>query len=81
MHTTGRCRLSKDTAKMKMFLKIKFINLNMYIKNKKAGTFQTIMWVAFYVALAVVVFLAMNKAGVFTNQTFTAIKEKFFPFG
>jgi len=66
---------------MKMFLKIKLLNMNMHIKNKKAGAFQTVLWMAFFVLLALVLLWVMNKAGLFQNQTFAAIKEKFFPFG
>lgn len=81
MHTTGRCGLFKNPAKMKMFLKMRFIDLSMNIKGRKSNAWQTILWIAFFTVLGLILFWAMNKAGVFSNQTFTAIKEKFNPFG
>jgi|GEM_PF-5492084 hypothetical protein len=52
----------------------------MQIKDRKSNTYGTILWIAFFILLGLVLFWAMNKAGVFSNQTFTALKEKFSPF-
>ncbi|MBI2658671.1 hypothetical protein HYX05_01030 [Candidatus Woesearchaeota archaeon] len=49
-------------------------------KNKNARI-GVALWIAFYILLALAVFLTMKKAGVFSNETFTAIKQKIFPFG
>ena len=80
MHTSGRFGLSKNPKKMKMFLKRGMDWLSMSTKNKNAKI-GVVMWIAYYVLLALVILWAMNKAGVFSNQTFTAIKQKIFPFG
>ncbi len=53
----------------------------MHINHKKSNTYQTVLWIAFFVLLGLVLLFVMNKAGVFSNQTFAAIKEKIFPFG
>ena len=66
---------------MKMFLKMSVIDSNMNIKGRKSNTWQTIFWIAFFTVLGLILFLAMNKAGLFQNQTFAALKEKFYPFG
>ena len=80
MHTAGRFGLSKNPKKMKMFLKRGMDWLSMSTKNKNAKI-GVVMWIAFYAFLALVVLLTMKKAGVFSNETFTAIKQKIFPFG
>ena len=51
------------------------------MKNKKSSTWQIVLGIAAAVLLAVIILWAMKKAGVFSNETFAAIKEKFFPFG
>ena len=48
---------------------------------KKAGTWQTVLGIAAAVLLAVILLYAMKKAGVFSNDTFASIKDKFLPFG
>lgn len=80
MHPAGRFGLFKNPEKMKMFLKRERDGLSMNIKNKNAKI-DIVLWIAFYVLLALVILWAMNKAGVFSNQTFTAIKQKIYPFG
>ena len=49
-------------------------------KNKKAEI-PTLVWIAFYVLLALALLWILNKVGVFQGQTFTALKQKVFPFG
>ena len=64
-----------------MFLKMKFIDLNMQLKGKKSNTWQTVLGIAAAFFLALIILFAMKKAGVFSNETFTVLKEKFNPFG
>ena len=64
-----------------MFLKMKFIDLNMQLKGKKSNTWQTVLGIAAAILLAMIIFWAMKKAGVFSNETFASIKEEFSPFG
>ena len=80
MHTTRRIRLFENPEKMKMFLKMSYISLNMQIKDKKASI-NTIMWIAFIILLGLALLWAINKAGIFSNQTFAALIQKINPFG
>jgi len=52
----------------------------MRAKNRKASI-NTVLWIAFYVLLGLVLLWILNKAGVFQSQTFAKLKETIFPFG
>ena len=48
---------------------------------KKGADVNIAFWIVFFVLLGLVLLAILNRGGVFSSQTYEALKQKIFPFG